>query len=71
MAPLACLLSLLEDGIECTFISPDATDEEINATFRPNTKCVFGETVYRPALVVLDIERWAKAAHDHGGTSDC
>ena len=47
------------------FISPDATDEEINAAFRPNTKCVFGETIANPALVVLDIERWAKAAHDH------
>ena len=59
-------ITLKKMGIECTFISPDATDEEINAAFRPNTKCVFGETVANPALVVLDIERWAKAAHDHG-----
>ena len=58
-------ITLKKMGIECTFISPDATDEEINAAFRPNTKCVFGETVANPALVVLDIERWAKAAHDH------
>ncbi len=38
-----------------------------STAFRSNTKCVFGETIANPALVVLDIERWAKAAHDHGG----
>lgn len=59
-------ITLKKMGVECTFISPDATDEEINAAFRSNTKCVFGETIANPALVVLDIERWAKAAHDHG-----
>ena len=53
-------------GIEFTFVSPDCTDEELNAAFRPNTKAVFGETIANPALVVLDIERFARAAHDHG-----
>ncbi|MBO4831886.1 MAG: PLP-dependent transferase [Oscillospiraceae bacterium] len=53
-------------GIEFTFVSPDATDEELNAAFRPNTKAVFGETIANPALAVLDIERFAKAAHAHG-----
>ncbi len=53
-------------GIETTFISPDCTLEELNAAFRPNTKCVFGETIANPALTVLDIELFAKAAHGHG-----
>ena len=53
-------------GIEFTFISPDATDEEIKAAFKPNTKCLFGETIANPALTVLDIERWAKVAHENG-----
>jgi O-acetylhomoserine (thiol)-lyase len=53
-------------GIEFTFVSPDCTDEELEAAFRPNTKAVFGETVANPALTVLDIERFAKAAHAHG-----
>ena len=53
-------------GIEVTFVSPDCTDEELNAAFRPNTKAVFGETIANPALDVLDIERFAKAAHSHG-----
>ena len=53
-------------GIEFTFVSPDCSDEELNAAFRPNTKAVFGETIANPALVVLDIERFAKAAHSHG-----
>ena len=53
-------------GIEFTFVSPDCTEEELNAAFRPNTKAVFGETIANPALVVLDIERFARAAHDHG-----
>lgn len=53
-------------GIEVTFVSPDCTDEELNAAFRENTKMVFGETIANPALTVLDIERFAKAAHDHG-----
>lgn len=53
-------------GIEFTFISPDATDKEIKAAFKPNTKCLFGETIANPALTVLDIERWAKVAHENG-----
>jgi len=53
-------------GIESTFVSPDCSDEELNAAFRPNTKAVFGETIANPALTVLDIERFANAAHAHG-----
>ncbi|MCI5885412.1 MAG: O-acetylhomoserine aminocarboxypropyltransferase/cysteine synthase [Clostridiales bacterium] len=53
-------------GIEFTFVSPHATDEELDAAFRPNTKAVFGETIANPALTVLDIERFADAAHRHG-----
>ncbi|MBE5997835.1 MAG: O-acetylhomoserine aminocarboxypropyltransferase/cysteine synthase, partial [Lachnospiraceae bacterium] len=53
-------------GIDFTFVSPDCTEEELNAAFRPNTKAVFGETIANPALTVLDIEKFAKAAHEHG-----
>ena len=53
-------------GIDFTFLSPDCTDEELEAAFQPNTKAVFGETLANPALAVLDIERFAQAAHDHG-----
>ena len=53
-------------GIDFTFVSPDCTEEELNAAFRPNTKAVFGETIANPALVVLDIEKFAKAAHAPG-----
>ena len=53
-------------GIDFTFISPDCSDEELEAVFRPNTKLVFGETIANPALIVFDIERFAKAAHAHG-----
>ena len=53
-------------GIDFTFVSPDCTEEELAAAFRPNTKAVFGETIANPALTVLDIEKFAKAAHDHG-----
>lgn len=53
-------------GIEFTFVNPDCTDEELEAAFRPNTKAVFGETIANPALTVLDIERFANAAHAHG-----
>ena len=53
-------------GIDFTFVSPDCTDEELEAAFRPNTKAVFGETIANPALTVLDIERFANAAHAHG-----
>ena len=53
-------------GIDFTFVDPDCTDEELEAAFRPNTKAVFGETIANPALIVFDIERFAKAAHAHG-----
>ena len=53
-------------GIEFTFISPDCSDEELNAAFKENTKAVFGETIANPALKVLDIEKFANAAHAHG-----
>ncbi len=53
-------------GIDFTFISPDCSDEELEAAFRENTKAVFGETIANPALTVLDIERFANAAHAHG-----
>ena len=53
-------------GIDFTFVDPDCSDEELAAAFRPNTKAVFGETIANPALIVFDIERFAKAAHDHG-----
>lgn len=52
-------------GIECTVVDPDAPLEELNQAFRPNTKCVVAETIANPALVVLDFEKFAKAAHDH------
>lgn len=53
-------------GIEFTFVAPDCTEEELAAAFKPNTKAVFGETIANPALSVLDIERFANAAHAHG-----
>ena len=53
-------------GIDFTFVDPDCTEEELNAAFRPNTKAVFGETIANPALIVLDNEKFAKAAHAHG-----
>ncbi|MGN0344439.1 MAG: O-acetylhomoserine aminocarboxypropyltransferase/cysteine synthase family protein [Lachnospiraceae bacterium] len=53
-------------GIDVTFVSPTATEEELNAAFRPNTKAMFGETIANPALTVLDIELFAKVAHAHG-----
>ena len=53
-------------GVTATFVSPDCTEEELNAAFKPNTKLVFGETIANPALTVLDIEKFAKAAHGHG-----
>lgn len=53
-------------GIDFTFVDPDCSEEELNAAFKPNTKAVFGETVANPALIVLDIEKFAKAAHSHG-----
>ena len=53
-------------GIEFTFVAPDCTEEDLAAAFKPNTKAVFGETIANPALSVLDIERFANAAHAHG-----
>jgi len=53
-------------GIDVTFVNPDCTVEELNAAFRPNTKVVYGETIANPALTVLDIEKFAEAAHSHG-----
>ncbi len=53
-------------GVEFTFLSPDCTKEELYAAFKPNTKAVFGETIANPALTVLDIEKFAEAAHAHG-----
>ena len=53
-------------GIDVTFISPDCTEEELNAAFQENTRAVFGETIANPALTVLDIEKFARAAHAHG-----
>ena len=53
-------------GIDFTFVDPDCSDEELEAAFKPNTKAVFGETIANPALIVFDIERFAKAAHAHG-----
>ncbi len=59
-------VTLKKLGIECTFVSPDATDEEIEATFRPNTKALFGETITNPGCAVLDIEKFARIAHKKG-----
>lgn len=53
-------------GIDVTFVSPDASEEELNAAFKENTKAMFGETIANPALTVLDIELFAKVAHAHG-----
>ncbi len=53
-------------GIEVTFVDPDASQEEIDAAFRPNTKALFGETISNPTLEVLDIEKFARIAHKHG-----
>lgn len=58
-------VTMAKMGIEATFVSPDCTEEELNAAFKENTKAVFGETIANPALTVLDIEKFAKAAHTH------
>ena len=59
-------VTLKKMGIDVTFVSPDSTEEELNAAFRDNTRAVFGETIANPALTVLDIELFAKVAHEHG-----
>lgn len=61
-----CAATIKKLGIECTFVDPDASEEEIDAAFQENTKCVVGETIANPALVVLDIEKMARIAHRHG-----
>ena len=53
-------------GVEVTFVDPDCSPEELDAAFRPNTKAMYGETIANPALTVLDIEKFAAAAHRHG-----
>ena len=58
--------TMAEMGIETTFVSPDVTEEELNAAFRENTKCVFAETLSNPSLVVTDLEMFARVAHAHG-----
>ena len=59
-------VTMAKMGIEVTFVSPDCTEEELNAAFKDNTRVVFGESIANPALTVLDIEKFAKAAHAHG-----
>ena len=59
-------VTLQKLGIEFTWLSPDASDAEIEAAIRPNTKAIFGETLANPALAVLDLARWANVAHKHG-----
>lgn len=59
-------VTMAKMGVEVTFVSPDASEEELNAAFRENTRAVFGESIANPALTVLDIEKFARAAHGHG-----
>ena len=59
-------VTMAKMGISATFVSPDCSEEELNAAFQDNTRAVFGETIANPALTVLDIEKFAKAAHAHG-----
>ena len=58
--------TLHEMGIDCTFVSPNCIEDELNAAFRENTRCVFAETLTNPSLVVTDLEMFANAAHAHG-----
>ncbi len=59
-------VTLKRMGIDCTFVHPDATADELNAAFKPNTKAVFAESLANPAMIVLDFEKFATAAHSHG-----
>ena len=59
-------VTLKKLGIDCTFINVDATEEEIDQAFQPNTKALFGETISNPSIDVLDIEKFARIAHKHG-----
>ena len=61
-----CAATIKKLGIDCTFVDPDASEEEIDGAFQENTKCMVGETIANPALVILDIEKMAKIAHKHG-----
>lgn len=58
--------TLKKQGIDCTFVNPDASEEELSMAFRPNTKAVIAETISNPSLVVLDIEKFVRLAHSHG-----
>ena len=58
--------TLKKMGIECTFVDPDVSEEELDAAFRPNTKALFGESIANPSLVILDFEKFARVAHKHG-----
>ncbi len=58
--------TLKKQGIDCTFVNPDDSYEELCKAFQPNTKAVFAETISNPLLVVLDIEKFARLAHEHG-----
>lgn len=59
-------VTMAKMGIDVTFVSPDASEEELNSAFKPNTRAMFGETIANPALTVLDIEKFADVAHAHG-----
>jgi len=59
-------VTMAKMGVDVTFVSPDCSEEELSAAFKENTKAVFGETIANPALTVLDIEKFAKVAHEHG-----
>ena len=59
-------VTMAKMGVEVTFVAPDATEDELNAAFKDNTRAMFGETIANPALTVLDIEKFAKVAHAHG-----
>lgn len=59
-------VTLKKMGVECTFVDPDSSEDELHAAFQENTKLMFGETIANPALVILDIEKFAKVAHCHG-----
>ena len=58
--------TMKKQGVECTFVDPDAPYEELCQAIRPNTKAVFAETIANPSIVVLDIEKFARLAHEHG-----
>ena len=59
-------VTLKKLGVECTFIDQDASEEEISKAFRPNTKAMFGEMISNPGVMVLDVEKFARIAHNHG-----